>query len=125
MNDDQRPRAEPAQPNNDERHPMRRPFFETLRDVRGGAVLDDLAEKMQELVHAVQVCNAAGSLTLTLEVKPMKGSTEAVVVTDGIKAKVPQIKSSGTVMFPTPEGNLSRQHPKQPDLPGLSLAAGG
>lgn len=119
MSDD--PRADAA-PTTEGNQTMRRPFFETLRDVRGGAVLDELAEQMQQLVHAVQVCNASGTLTLTLEVKPMKGSTEAVVVSDTIKAKAPQIKSSGTVMFPTPEGNLSRQHPRQIDLPGLSLA---
>lgn len=99
-----------------------RPFFDTLRDIRAGAVLDELAAQMQTLVHAVQVCNAGGTLTLTLEVKPMKGSTEAVVVADSIKVKAPHIKSSGTVMFPTPEGNLSRQHPRQTELPGLSLA---
>lgn len=96
---------------------MQRPFFDTLRDMRGGEVIAELAAKLQELVHAVQSTNATGSLTLTLEVKPMKGSTEAVVVTDTIKAKVPQLKSAGTVMFPTPDGNLTRQHPKQPELP--------
>lgn len=101
---------------------MRRPFFDTLREVRAGEVLDDLAERMQELVHAVQVANAAGSLTLTIEVRPMKGSTEAVVVSDAIKVKAPTLKSKGTVMFPTPEGNLSRQHPKQAELPGITLA---
>lgn len=104
---------------------MRRPFFDTLREVRAGEILDDLAERMQELVHAVQVTNAAGSLTLTLEVRPMKGSTEAVVVSDTIKTKTPQLKSKGTVMFPTPEGNLTRQHPKQAELPGLSVARTG
>jgi hypothetical protein len=99
---------------------MRRPFFDTLRDVRGGEVIDDLSARLQELVHAVQSTNATGSLTLTLEVKPMKGSTEAVVITDAIKLKAPQLKSKGTVMFPTPEGNLSRQHPNQAELPGLA-----
>jgi hypothetical protein len=101
---------------------MRRTFFDTLRDVRSGEVVDELAIKMQELVHAVQVANGAGSLTLTLEVKPMKGSTEAVVIVDTIKTKLPQIKAHGTVMFPTPEGNLQRNNPNQREIPGLSLA---
>lgn len=101
---------------------MRRSFVDTLRDVRGGEVLEDLSDKLQELVSAVQVAGAAGELTLKITVKPMKGSTEAVVVTDDIKCKTPVIKSSGTVMFPTPEGNLQRNHPKQDDLPGITLA---
>jgi len=101
----------------------RRPFFDTLRDVRAGEVLDELAAKLQELVHAVQSTNGSGRLTLHLDVKPMKGSSEAVVITDEIKLKKPEIKSKGTVMFPTPEGNLTRQHPRQDDLPGITLAS--
>lgn len=102
---------------------MRRSFVDTLRDVRGGEVLTDLDAKLAELVHAVQVCNAGGTLTVTISVKPMKGSTEAVVVTDDIKLKAPVIKSAGTVMFPTPDGNLQRNHYKQSELPGITLAA--
>lgn len=100
----------------------RRSMFDTLRELRGGLVIDDLDAKLQELVQAVQSTNAAGSLTLTINVAPMKGSTEAVVVKDDVKLKKPEIKSSGTVMFPSVEGNLSRQHPKQDDLPGITLA---
>jgi len=98
----------------------RRPLFDTLRECRAGLVIEEMEEKLQELVHAVSSTNAAGTLTLTLEVRPMKGSSEAVVLKDTVKK--PEIKSSGTVMFPTVDGNLQRQHPKQDDLPGLSLA---
>jgi hypothetical protein len=101
----------------------RRPFFDTLRDVRGGEVIDDLAAKMQELVQAVQTTGASGKLTLTLEVGPAKGSTEIVVVRDTIALKKPEIKSKGTIMFPTVEGNLQRSNPNQRELPGVTLAA--
>jgi hypothetical protein len=102
---------------------MRRPIADTLRDIRGGEVLDELEAKLQELVQAVQSTNGSGQIKLTIDVKPMKGSTEAVVVTDNIVLKKPAVKSSGTVMFPTVEGNLQRHHPKQDDLPGISLAS--
>lgn len=102
---------------------MRRPIADTLRDIRGGEALEDLSAKLQELVQAVQSTNAGGTLVLKISVKPMKGSTEAVVVTDDIVLKKPAVKSSGTVMFPTVEGNLQRHHPKQDDLPGITLAA--
>lgn len=101
----------------------RRPFMDTLRDVRGGEVVDDMAAKLQELVQAVQSTGASGSLTLTLDVSPMKGSTEAVILKDTIKLKKPEIKSKGTLMFPTPEGNLQRSNPNQRELPGITLAA--
>lgn len=101
----------------------KRPFFDTLRDVRAGEVIDDLTAKMQELVQAVQSTGGAGSLTLTLNVAPAKGSSEIVVVKDTIKLKKPEISSKGTIMFPTVEGNLQRNNPNQRDLPGITLAA--
>jgi hypothetical protein len=102
---------------------MRRPLFDTLRDLRSGQLIEDIEAKLQELVHAVTTTQAGGSLTIVLEVKPTKGSAEAVVVKDSVKLKVPQITSSGTLLFPTPEGNLQRNHPKQGELPGLALAS--
>ena len=102
---------------------MRRSFVDTLRDLRSGEVIDQLDEQLQELVQAVQVTGGGGQIQLTIVVIPAKGASEAVVVKDTIKLKKPEIKSSGTLMFPTVEGNLSRKHPKQDDLPGITLAA--
>lgn len=101
---------------------MRRTFFDTLRDVRAGLVIEQLDESLQSLVQRVQRTGKAGSLRLTLEVKPLKGSTEAVVVRDTIVLKEPQFDNAGTVLFPTPEGNLQRSHHAQPELPGITLA---
>ncbi|HYF16308.1 MAG TPA: hypothetical protein VEA40_00465 [Ramlibacter sp.] len=98
-----------------------RPFFDTLRDCRPD-LPDDLGKQMQELVHAVTATGKAGSIRLTLEVRPLKGSTEAVVLKDAIVLKKPVHDNKGTVMFPTVEGNLQRSNPNQRDLPGLSVA---
>ena len=102
---------------------MRRSFADTLRDVRAGVVMDELDENLQQLVQQVQRTNKGGSLKLTLEIKPMKGSTEAVIVKAGIVLKQPTFTDDGTVLFPTPEGNLSRSYHKQDDLPGITLAS--
>ncbi len=98
-------------------------MFDTLRDLRAGQCIEELDDALQRLVRSVQSTGGAGTVQLTISVSPMKGSTEAVVVKDAIKVKEPEIKSSGTVMFPTPEGNLSRKNPNQDDLPGISLAS--
>lgn len=103
----------------------RRSLFDTLRDVRGGEAIEELDANLQRLVRAVLTTGGGGRLTLTLDVQPSKGSTEIVVVKDTIKLKEPEIKSKGTVMFPTAEGNLQRQNPNQRELPGLSLASDG
>lgn len=97
-----------------------RPIADTLREVRGGAVLDELAEKLQEVVNAVVSTGKAGSLTLKLHIAPAKADG-AMVLKDEITANVPKIESSGTLLFVTPEGNLQRKHPKQDDLPGLNV----
>jgi|CXWL01.1.fsa_nt_gi hypothetical protein len=102
---------------------MRKSFTDTLRDVRAGQVIEQLDESLQQLVQQIQRTNKAGSLKLTLEIKPMKGSTEAVVVKATVTAKAPQFSDDGTVLFPTPEGNLTRSYHKQDELPGISLAA--
>ncbi len=101
---------------------MRRSFVDTLRDVRAGLVLDELDVSLQQLVQQIQRTNKAGSLRLTLEIKPMKGSTDAVVVSATVVTKEPKFTEGGTVLFPTPDGNLTRSHHKQAELPGLTLA---
>ncbi len=101
---------------------MRRTFTDTLRDVRGGQVIEQLDESLQQLVQQVQRTNKGGSLKLTVEVKPMRGSTEAVVVKATVTTKAPQFTDDGTVLFPTPEGNLTRTHHRQDELPGITLA---
>lgn len=68
----------------------RRSFADTLRDIRGGEVIDQLDEQLQELVRAVQSTQAGGQITLTMIVAPMKGSSEAVIVKDAIKLKKPE-----------------------------------
>lgn len=103
----------------------RRSFVDTLRDVRAGVVIDQLDECLQQLVQQVQRTNKGGSLRLSLDIRPMKGSTEAVVVKATVVTKNPQFDDQGTVLFPTPEGNLTRSHHKQAELPGISLAASG
>jgi len=101
----------------------RRSFVDTLRDLRGGEVIDQLDEQLQELVRAVQSTGAGGQISLTVIVTPTKGVSEAVTVKDQIKLKKPEIKSSGTLMFPTVEGNLQRNNPNQRELPGITLAS--
>jgi hypothetical protein len=100
----------------------RRPFTDTLRDLRAGAALEELAEHMQKLVLAVSEVGKAGKLTLTIDVKPVEKVGGAVSVHDTIKVTMPNDKGDGTVFFVTPEGNLSRNHPRQTEL-GLAVAA--
>lgn len=95
---------------------MIRPFTDTLRDLRAGKTLDELAERLQEIVQAVQRCGKQGTLTLKLTIKPAsRGDLETILIHDAIKAIVPEGERAATLFFGTPEGNLTRTNPRQID----------
>jgi|SRR3972149_1099267 len=93
-----------------------RPAFDTLRELRDGAVLDEFAVKLNEVTKAVQDTGKKGSITLTIDVRRMTSETIAVIVTDTIKVKVPERDRSGSIMFVTEDNNLQAEHPKQRKL---------
>lgn len=100
-----------------------KPFTDTLRELRVGLALDELGEKMAELVKAVRSTGKSGHLTLKIEVKTFERADSAMVLKDTISLKLPKIESAGTLMFDTPEGSLSRRNPTQDELPGITLAS--
>lgn len=94
-----------------------RPFFETLRDIEFGGVLDELAESQQEIVDAVVDTGKKGTLTLTIDYKP--NSRGQLMVTAQVNKKLPKMQRPSSLFFITPENNLTRKDPRQPDLDGL------
>lgn len=100
---------------------MPKPFDTVLRDIRYGECLDELTEQMAELVAAVSNTNKAGSLTITFKLKPAGGGS--IELTDDIKSKVPTLPKGSSIFFATPDNNLVRNDPRQPELSGLKSVA--
>lgn len=101
---------------------MPRPFLETLRELRQGRTLDELADHLSEIVAAVKASGKPGQLVLKVTVKPgKKGSTHYLVVEDDVAVKLPKQDRQDTVFFPTSDNNLSRNDPAQMNL-GLRAA---
>lgn len=96
---------------------MTKPFDHTLREIRYGEALDELSVTMAELVSAVSNTQKTGSITLTIKLKPAGGGTIEVI--DDIKAKIPTLPKGTSIFFATPDNNLVRNDPRQPDLSGL------
>jgi type I site-specific restriction endonuclease len=92
-----------------------RPFLDLLREHRNGVTHDELSQALQEVVAAVSTEGKAGKLQLTIAVKPHGDG--AVMVMDEVKVTVPKKTKGGSLFFVTPENNLARQDPKQPNLP--------
>lgn len=92
-----------------------RPFLDLLREHRGGLTHDELSEALNRLVAAVMDERKAGDLTLKVTIKPQGDG--AVMVMDEVKLKLPKPTKGTSLFFVTPENNLIRQDPRQPNLP--------
>lgn len=103
--------------------PSVRPFAAVLQEQRQGGLHSELSEQLAELVAAVAAHGKAGSLTVTLNVKPAE-MPGAIVVSDDVKSKVPQPDKPASLFYSDDHGNLSRRDPRQPELP-LRKVEGG
>ncbi len=96
---------------------MAREFFQTLPEIRGGELSDELTQVMKKVVGAVGNCNRPGSITLKIKFKP--GSGGSIDISDEIKAVVPEFPRGSSLFFSTPENHLVRDNPRRNNLPGI------
>lgn len=97
-----------------------RPFAAILQDLAGGKVHARLTEQLAALTAAVTATGKKGTVTLTLEAKPLKaGQADTLVVTAKSVLKAPESDdvSPITVFYADDAGNLTRDNPRQPMLP--------
>jgi hypothetical protein len=92
-----------------------RPFFETLRDIEAGALLDELSEHQHRLVDAIRLAGKGGELVIKLAYKP-DGRGQMNIKAE-VKVNEPKMSRGTSLFFLTPEGNLTRRDPRQQDLP--------
>lgn len=94
-----------------------RPFTDTVVALRFGTLNDDLTTELNKLVATVTSTGKVGELKLTLKLKPGKGGQ--IEVFDDIVVKAPKEERGSSIMFATPENNLTREDPRQMSLQGL------
>lgn len=94
-----------------------KPFTDTLHQLRFGTLAEDLTKALHELTLRCADTGRAGSLTLQISLKPGKGGQ--IEVFDDIKLKLPKEERGSSIMFATPEGNLTREDPRQMQIDGL------
>jgi len=92
-----------------------KPITETLRHVRGGLLINEASELLAEVVKAVETTGKSGKLTIELQVKKLSRSG-ALEIIDKVTAKAPTEAPMTTMMYPTPEGNLITEDPRQAKL---------
>lgn len=83
-------------------------------------IMDVAGTKFSELIKAVTDNNKAGTLTLKIAIKPSTAGTLAV------KAECNIVKPKGmpaeSLLWPTPEGNLMAEDPRQMKLEMKAVA---
>lgn len=77
-------------------------------------LLDDASEKLAQVVNAVTATGKAGSITIKVNLKP--STAGALAVRGEVAAKKPAGLPREALLWPTPEGNLLGEDPKQQKL---------
>lgn len=93
---------------------MSKPITDTLRHLGAGCLMDDAAEALSGLVLAVDNTGKAGTLTIKISLR--KATAGALAVTGAVTVKKPAEPPIESLMFPTPEGNLLTEDPRQQKL---------
>lgn len=97
---------------------MSKMIHENLRDVRieneaGDLIplLDHAGEQFADLIKAVVANAKAGTLTLKVDVKP--STAGALAVKAAVAIKKPKGLPPESLLWPTPDGNLLSEDPRQ------------
>lgn len=96
-------------------------FSHQLTELNDGATHAALTADLHELIKSVQAMGKGGSLTLKVKVAPAvrntRGSVEQVIISTDRKLELPKPEQPADFFWLTDDGQTSRQHPRQHDLP--------
>lgn len=93
-----------------------KPITDVLREIRRGRAVDHATDLLAEVVRAVDLTGKAGSLTITLKIKPEKGGGSQKTISAEVKAKRPELDVPDAVFFSDDSGDLHRADPKQNEM---------
>lgn len=96
-------------------------FTHALGHLEFGLTSDEIDQKLHEAIKAAQHTGKNAEVTVKLTVKPSTSGVQVFIVAD-IKAKIPRLPREQTIFFPTEDGNLLRNDPRQNNVPGMKIA---
>jgi hypothetical protein len=101
----------------DDTNPANAPctFPQVLDTLRFGILSEELTAQLSTLTQKCAATGRAGTLTLKLQLKPGKGGQ--IEIFDELAVKEPKQERGSTLMFSTPDGALTRNDPRQINLP--------
>jgi hypothetical protein len=87
-----------------------------LAQINHGALADEAAALLADLVQQVSHIGRKGTLSLTIEVKPFTGSNDTVQLSGKVSVTPPSRDPHAGVFFYTEDGALSRNDPSRNTL---------
>ena len=90
-------------------------FTHVINTLRYGAAQNELSIALHECVETARSTGRTAKLMLEIAIKP-NGHSGQYEITDTMKTKLPRIDHGVTLVFGTPEGNLTREDPHQQTL---------
>lgn len=99
---------------------MPRPLQDTLRHLNNGTLLSEAGDALAALVLAVDQTGKPGKLTIEISIRKLNSLT--VGASGKLTLKAPHEPDPETLFFPTPEGNLLTEDPRQHALPLKAVA---
>ena len=87
-----------------------------LAQINHGALADEAAAKLADLVQEVSHIGRKGTLTLTIQVAPFTGGGDTVQLSGKVAVKPPAHDPHAGVFFFTEDGALSRNDPSMNTL---------
>lgn len=94
---------------------MSRNFIQTLADINAGKVVEELTDKLENLVREVARVQSGGKLRLTLTIKPNKGGL-TVSLDHDVDVTLPEMERATDFFFIGKDHSLLRHHPDQQKL---------
>lgn len=96
---------------------LRLTTVEVIQQMNDGGTLEELGNRLREVVRLVNDRGAPGSVTLKFSIK--KVNRHQVEITDKITYAEPAIKPEPNIFFATDDGALSRHNIEQLRLNGM------
>lgn len=94
-------------------------FIAALRMMNFGDVAERLTTDYNELLREVSRLGRAGSITLTIGLKPVnKGGVTQMEIYPSVNVKLPKQDMGADVLYVGDKG-LQREHPRQKEIEGL------
>lgn len=98
-----------------------RPFAEILTSLDRGTAHAEASRGLADLIASVMDTGKKGGLSIAVEIAPLKGSKNQVVVTSQVTVKLPKSEPGSGVFWIDAAGNLSRNDPAQLAFEGMRV----